>query len=170
MTPSFHPGTRAIVFTISDSVSAGTRQDLSGPAVVQLLHRAGIASVSAGTLPDETGEIAHALRHSAADYDLILTTGGTGLALRDVTPEATRLVCDRLVDGLSEVMRSEGLKQTPMSPLSRAVSGCIGSTLVINLPGSPRGAEFSLGSILHLLPHALDLLAGNTEHAQVASA
>ena len=110
------------------------------------------------------GEIAHALRHYAASADLIVTTGGTGLTMRDVTPEATRMVCDRFVEGLSERMRAEGIKQTPLAALSRGISGCISQTLVINLPGSPAGAETTLAAILDLLPHALDLLRGRAIH------
>ena len=139
------------------------------PPLVSLLAQSGIASIDSAILPDELEEIAHALRHRASEANLIVTTGGTGLAPRDVTPEATRMVCDRLVEGLSELMRFEGLKQTPMAPLSRAVCGCIGASLIINLPGSPRGAEASLRAILHLLPHALDLLAGHTAHPAVGT-
>jgi molybdopterin adenylyltransferase len=154
----------AVVLTISDRCAAGKQVDLSGPAVAKMLVEAGIPVAATAIFPDEVGEIAHALRHFAADADLIVTTGGTGLAPRDVTPEATRLVCDRLVEGLSERMRAVGLLETPMAPLSRQVCGCLGTTLIVNLPGSPAGAVTSLKAVLELLPHALRILSGNTEH------
>ncbi|MGH8914496.1 MAG: MogA/MoaB family molybdenum cofactor biosynthesis protein [Acidimicrobiia bacterium] len=154
---------RAHVITVSDGVSAGVREDLSGDEIAATLSRAGF-EVSRSVVPDEEAAIVAALHEAAAISSLVLTTGGTGLGPRDITPEATALVLEREAPGLTHVMLARGLESTPMAALSRARAGSVGSTLVVNLPGSTRGATESLGSILDLIPHALDLLAGDTEH------
>jgi molybdopterin adenylyltransferase len=158
-------GRRAIVITVSDRGHRGEQADLSGPAVAALLADSGVHVIEILILPDEQPQLEAALRAAAVRTELIVTTGGTGLAPRDITPEATLAVCNRLVPGLAELMRQDGLNHTPFAALSRAVCGICGSALVLNLPGSPVGARTSLLAVLPLLGHALDLLAGNTEHA-----
>jgi len=154
----------AAVLTVSDSSACGERPDLSGPAVAEILKRKNFAIVASEIVADDQQNIQQAIIRLAAKARLIATTGGTGIAARDVTPEATRAVCTRLLEGIAERMRFEGSKKTPMAALSRAICGVREKSLVLNLPGSPRGAVESLEAVIDLLPHALELLVGNTKH------
>ena len=155
----------AAVVTVSDSAAKGTRIDRSGMAVAQALEKRYFHVVGTEIVADERPQIENALVRWAEQARLVVTTGGTGIAERDVTPEATRAVCHRLVEGLAERMRAESLKHTPFAALSRAVCGIRGKTLIINLPGSPDGAVESIEAIIDVVPHALELLEGKTEHA-----
>jgi molybdopterin adenylyltransferase len=157
-------GRTVLIITVSDRCSAGTQIDLSGPALAKTLAAFGAQLLDTLILPDELDTLISALRTAAARAQLVLTTGGTGLAPRDITPEATLAVCDRLVPGLAELIRQDGALHTPYAALGRGLCGVVDHSLLINLPGNPRGAESSLRAILPLLPHALDLLSGNTEH------
>ncbi|MFN0086693.1 MAG: molybdenum cofactor biosynthesis protein B [Blastocatellia bacterium] len=151
---------KAVVLTISDSASRGEREDLSGPAVVAELQSIHAAIVATEILPDEREVIADRIRRHADEgaANLIVTTGGTGLSPRDVTPEATRQVIEREAPGLAELMRAESLKITPLAALSRSVCGARGRALIVNLPGSVRGARENIAVIARLLPHAITLL------------
>ena len=154
---------KAHVITVSDGVSAGTREDVSGAALAAALTESGF-EVGRSVVSDEESAILSAIHEVVADARLILTTGGTGFGPRDVTPEATALALERHAPGLTHLMMARGLESTPMAALSRAQAGSIGSTLIVNLPGSPKGALESFEAIIHVIPHALDLLAGDTDH------
>ena len=158
--------TSAAVLTISDSVSAGARADRSGPAVRERLEQLGWSVSVMEAIPDETSAIGARLATLAdgGQVSAIFTTGGTGVAPRDVTPEATRAVIDREIPGLGELMRARGRQATPLAVLSRSVAGTRGRVLIVNLPRSPKGAVESLDAIVELVPHVLELLRGRTEH------
>jgi molybdenum cofactor synthesis domain-containing protein len=155
----------AAVLTVSDSSSRGERQDLSGPAVAEALSRRSFQVLAQETVPDEQAAISEAIVNLAGKARLVVTTGGTGIARRDVTPEATRSVCDRLIEGVAERMRLEGSSKTPFAALSRGLCGVKGQSIILNVPGSPKGAVESLEAVIELLPHALELLSGNTSHS-----
>ncbi len=157
---------RAAIVTISDSVVAGTRKDQSGPALAERVQTLGWHTVKTLTVPDDTEQISKVLS-ALADFDMVdiaITTGGTGVALRDVTPEAVHAIADREILGLGELMRSEGRKSTKFAPLSRGGGYTRGETLILCLPGSVRGAVDSLNAVADLAPHIVDLLHGRTEH------
>jgi molybdopterin adenylyltransferase len=158
--------TPVAVLTVSDSVTAGTRQDRSGPALAGRLEELGYEVATLQVVPDDRQKIAAKLASLADDGGVhaIFTTGGTGITLRDVTPEATRDIVDREIPGIGELMRAEGRLKTPTAPLSRALAGHRGPVLIVNLPGSPKGAVESLNAIVNLVPHMVDLLRGKTEH------
>ncbi|MDI6891085.1 MAG: MogA/MoaB family molybdenum cofactor biosynthesis protein [Thermodesulfovibrionales bacterium] len=150
------------VLTISDRGSMGKREDLSGPLIADILKPIGADVKYYEILPDEKELIKGRLNHYCGKADLILTTGGTGLAPRDVTPDATLEVIDREVSGIAEVMRVEGFKKTSRSILSRAVAGIKGETLIINLPGSPKAVRENLEVILDVIAHAIEKIKGDT--------
>lgn len=154
------------IVTISDSVASGTREDLSGPALEQRANELGWNIIEKAVIPDEKAIITETVIGLCGICDVVLTTGGTGLAPRDVTPEAVRMIADREVPGFGELMRSEGIKSTKFAALSRGGAITRGVTLIVMLPGSPRGAVQSLNAVVELMPHAVDLLHGRTEHPE----
>jgi molybdopterin adenylyltransferase len=157
---------RATILVLSDAVSRGQRTDLSGPAVRELLEARGWHVAAVEVLRDDLNSIRQKLEAltDADDCDAVITSGGTGVGPRDVTPEATRAVMEKEIPGLAELMRAEGMKKTRRAALSRGVVGVRQGKLIVNLPGSPRGARESLESILDLLPHVVDLIQGRTAH------
>lgn len=157
------------IVTISDSVVRGTREDRSGVALRERIQALGWTVRSQAVVADEIDQIASKITElvGSGELALILTTGGTGVALRDVTPEATRTVIDREIPGIGEVMRAEGRRSTRFAALSRGLAGTRGGVLIVNLPGSPKGAVESLDAIVDLIPHVVDLLHGKTEHGPV---
>lgn len=154
---------RAVVMTISDKGSRGERHDESGPLLEAWLAERGFATVTREIIPDELHQIAGRIASlsDSLDPELLITTGGTGVSPRDVTPEATRMVIGREIPGLSELMRLRSMLKTPMASLSRAVCGVRHQTLVINLPGSPKGARENLEAIWDTLPHAIAKIRGD---------
>jgi len=158
------PELTAAVVTVSDSSSRGERDDLGGPAVAAALEKRNFRIVAREIVPDDEAAIRDVLIRLSAQAQFVVTTGGTGIAPRDVTPEATRAVCDRLIEGVAERMRSEGAKSTKFAALSRALCGVRGRAVILNLPGKPSGAIESFEAVVDLSPHIVQLLSGNTKH------
>lgn len=154
----------AAVLTVSDSSARGERADVSGAAVADLLKKKGFTIATTEIVADDQSAIQGALVRLAGQAPLVVTTGGTGIAARDVTPEATRAVCSRMIEGVAERMRSEGTRKTPFAVLSRGICGVRDKSVILNVPGSPAGAVDSLTAVIDILPHILQLLAGNTRH------
>jgi molybdopterin adenylyltransferase len=150
------------VITISDSVSRGEREDASGPAIVARCKELGWTVASTHIVADDSFQIQTALRRQADEeqMDLILTTGGTGLGPRDVTPEATQSIAEKMIPGFAEEMRRKGLEKTPRAILSRSAAAIRGKTLILNLPGSPKGAVESLDAVASLIPHSIQIIHG----------
>ena len=153
---------KVAVLTISDSCTEGSREDVSGQTIVEILPEETFEMREKKIVPDDYQAIARALKKFSdeQDIDMVLTTGGTGLGPRDITPEATASVCERVVPGLGEVMRAEGLKKTPNAILSRSFAGIRGKTLIINMPGSPKAVRECLEIILNVIPHAVKMMHG----------
>lgn len=156
---------RAHVITVSDGVSAAKREDVSGPALVDLLRNEKFDVTGPDVVPDKQERICDSIVAAVvAGADLVVTTGGTGLGPRDVTPQATSMLIDYEVPGLGELMRRSGATSTPMAALSRGLAGVRGHSLIINVPGSAKGATESLEAVIPVLGHAIQLLHGHTKH------
>jgi len=158
------PELTAAVITVSDSSARGEREDLGGPAVAAALEKKNFRIVARQVVADDEAAIRELLIRLSTQARFVVTTGGTGIAPRDFTPDATRAVCERLLEGVAERMRIEGAKTTRFAALSRAVCGVRGEAVILNLPGKPSGAVESLEAVIDLIPHAIQLLSGNTRH------
>ena len=167
MSSSIREELTAGVVTISDSSSRGERADVSGPALAEALKKHTFQVLARTVVPDDQATIQKTLIEFSKKVRLVVTTGGTGIAPRDVTPEATRAVCEKVLEGLAERMRLEGSKKTPFAALSRGLCGVRGTSVILNVPGNPKAAVESLESVIELLPHALQLLSGDTRHKEV---